>query len=168
MKAVTPTLVRRMIVAPLIAVAEAVMIVVSPLLAIVAVIVSPLTGGWRALRLLAIVVGYAARHLACTSACFGLWLASSRTASPRFQRAHYAVLRWFVGGVHRSVTRWARVTVETTGSQAAQALSARRRPVVVLSRHAGEGDSLLVLHELLCRHRRRLRVVLHQALRMIR
>ena len=52
-KAVTPTLVRRMIVAPLIAVAEAVMIVVSPLLAIVAVIVSPLTGGWRALRLLA-------------------------------------------------------------------------------------------------------------------
>lgn len=64
------------------------------------------------------------------------------------------------------MTRWARVTVETTGSQVAQALSARRRPVVVLSRHAGEGDSLLVLHELLCRHRRRLRVVLHQALRM--
>ena len=36
----------------------------------------------------------------------------------------------------------------------------------MLSRHAGEGDSLLVLHELLVRHRRRPRVVLHEALRL--
>ncbi len=41
-----------------------------------------------------------------------------------------------------------------------------RRPVVVLSRHAGEGDSLLVLHALMCRHGRRPRVVLHEALRL--
>ena len=38
--------------------------------------------------------------------------------------------------------------------------------MIVLSRHAGEGDSLLVLHELLSRHRRRPRVVLHEALRL--
>jgi 1-acyl-sn-glycerol-3-phosphate acyltransferase len=36
----------------------------------------------------------------------------------------------------------------------------------VLSRHAGEGDSLLVLHALMCRHGRRPRVVLHEALRL--
>ena len=170
MRLVPPTLVRRVVIAPLVALAEVAMIAVSPLLSAVAAIVSPLTGGWRPLRLLAIGVGYAGRHLACAAACFGLWLASGlgrRADSPRFQRAHYAVLRWFVGGVYRSVTRWARVTVEVTGSEeATEALSARRRPVVVLSRHAGEGDSLLVLHELLCRHRRRPRVVLHQALRM--
>jgi 1-acyl-sn-glycerol-3-phosphate acyltransferase len=168
-RAVPPTLVRRLVIAPLVVLAEAAMVVVSPILTVIAVIVSPLTGGWRPLRLLAIAVGYAGRHLACTSACFGLWLASglgSRTDSPRFQRAHYAVLRWFVDGVYRSVTRWARVTIEIEGSEAADALSARRRPVVVLSRHAGEGDSLLVLHELLCRHRRAPRVVLHDALRM--
>jgi 1-acyl-sn-glycerol-3-phosphate acyltransferase len=168
-RVVPPTIVRRLVLAPLVAVAELVLIVVSPLLTVVAVIASPLTGGWRPLRLLAIVVGYTARHLACAVACFGLWLASGlgrRADSPRFQRAHYAVLRWFVGGVFRSVIRWARVTVEVEGEQAAEALSARRRPAVVLSRHAGEGDSLLVLHELLCRHRRRPRVVLHHALRM--
>lgn len=164
MRAVPPTLVRRLLVAPLVAVAELVSIVASPLLAVVALIASPFTGGWRPLRLLAIAVGYAARHLGCTAACFALWLASGfgRSAgSPRFERAHYAVLRWFVGGVYRSVTRWARVTVEVAGSEALP-----ERPVVVLSRHAGEGDSLLVLHELMCRHRRRPRVVLHHALRM--
>jgi len=77
------------------------------------------------------------------------------------------VLRWFVGGVYRSIARWGRVGVQATESATAEAvLSAGQRPVVVLSRHAGEGDSLLILHELLCRHRRRPRLVLHQALQM--
>ena len=103
-------------------------------------------------------------------ACLGLWLASGfgrRAELPRSERAHYAVLRWFVGGVYRSLTRLARVDVRVSESAAAEeALSARRRPVIVLSRHAGEGDSLLVLHQLLCRHGRRPRLVLHEALRM--
>lgn len=170
MTAALPTLVRRLVIAPLVLLVEAAVVVTSPLLALVAAVASPLAGGWRPLRLLAIVVGYAARHLACAIACLGLWIASGfgrHGDSPRMQRAHYAVLRWFVGGVYRSIARWAHVTVEVTGSGAAEEeLSAGRRPVVVLSRHAGEGDSLLVLHQLLCRHRRRPRVVLHQALRM--
>jgi 1-acyl-sn-glycerol-3-phosphate acyltransferase len=76
-------------------------------------------------------------------------------------------MRWFVAGVYRSITRWARVSVRIDGSHAAlEALSRREAPVIVLGRHAGEGDSLLVLHELLCRHRRRPRLVLHEALRL--
>ncbi|HET9738924.1 MAG TPA: 1-acyl-sn-glycerol-3-phosphate acyltransferase [Solirubrobacteraceae bacterium] len=167
---VPPTIVRRLVTAPLVLLAEAAVVVASPLLAVIAAVASPLAGGWRPVRLVAIAVGYAARHLAAALACLGLWIASGlgrRADSPRFRRAHYAVLRWFVGGVYRSITRWARVAVEVTGSGAAkEVLSAGRRPVVVLSRHAGEGDSLLVLHALLCRHRRRPRIVLHHALRM--
>jgi 1-acyl-sn-glycerol-3-phosphate acyltransferase len=167
---VPPALVRRLVIAPLVLLVEAAVVVTSPLLALVAALASPLAGGWRPLRLLAIAVGYATRHLACTFACVGLWIAGGfgrHADSPRIQRAHYAVLRWFVGGVYRSITRWASVGVEVTASATAEAeLSAGRRPVVVLSRHAGEGDSLLVLHQLLCRHRRRPRIVLHHALRM--
>lgn len=167
---VPPTLVRRLVIGPLVLLVEAAVVVASPLLALIAAVASPLAGGWRPLRLVAIAVGYAARHLACALACFGLWIASGfgrHADSPRIQRAHYAVLRWFVGGVYRSVTRWARVAVEVTESTAVEEeLSAGRRPVVVLSRHAGEGDSLLVLHQLLCRHGRRPRIVLHHALRM--
>jgi 1-acyl-sn-glycerol-3-phosphate acyltransferase len=167
---VPATLVRRLVVAPLVLLVEAAVVVTSPLLALIAVLASPLAGGWRPVRLLAITVGYASRHLACAFACLALWFGSGlgrHADSPRIQRAHYAVLRWFVGGVYRSTTRWANVAVQVTEShEAEEELSAGRRPAVVLSRHAGEGDSLLVLHQLLCRHGRRPRIVLHHALRM--
>ena len=160
----------RLVVAPLILVVEAALVVLSPLLGLIAAILSPLAGDRRALRAVAIAVDYAARHLACTAACAALWVASGfgrRMRSVRMQRAHYGVLRWFVGGIHRRMTGLARVEVQTTDSEAAErALSAKQAPVVVLSRHAGEGDSLLVLHALLCRHDRRPRVVLHEALRL--
>ena len=164
-----PTLVRRVVLAPLFFAVEAAFVLASPLLAVVAVLLAPLSGS-RPLRLLAIAVSYAARHAACLVACLGLWLASGfglRAGSPRMQRAYYGLLRWFVGGVYRSIARWARVAVRVEGSEAAlEALSGHGGPAIVLSRHAGEGDSLLVLHELLCRHGRRPRLVLHEALRM--
>jgi len=167
---VPPILARRLVVAPIVLLVEAAVVVVAPLLGLVAAVLSPLIEGRRLLRLQAIAAGYAARHVACTIACLGLWVASGfgrHADSAPIQRAHYAVLRWFVGGVYRSVTRRASVDVRVTESEAAEeVLSAGRRPVIVLSRHAGEGDSLLVLHQLLCRHGRRPRVVLHEALRL--
>ena len=78
---------------------------------------------------------------------------------------HYAVLRWFVGALARAALRVARVQVTMHGSEAAEAaLAARERPLVVLSIHSGEGDSLLVLDHLMRRHRRRPRIVMHQVL----
>jgi 1-acyl-sn-glycerol-3-phosphate acyltransferase len=165
---VPPTLLRRIVVAPLVLVVEAAVTLASPVLALIAVIVAPIAGGSRGVRAVAIAAGYCARHVAATLACFGLWLASGFGRRPaRTEAAHYAVLRWFVDGVYRTITRLARVDVQVTESaQAEAALSDGTRPVVVLSRHAGEGDSLLVLHALLCRHGRLPRVVLHEALRL--
>ncbi len=170
MTVVAPTPVRRLVVAPVVFLVEAAVVVCAPVLGVVAVLAAPLGGGSRPLRAVAITVAFALRHLASSVACLGLWIAGGfglHADSARTQRAHYSVLGWFVGGVYRAVARFARVEVRTTGSEAAEAtLSARRNPVIVLSRHAGEGDSLLVLHELLCRHHRRPRIVLHEALRM--
>jgi 1-acyl-sn-glycerol-3-phosphate acyltransferase len=168
---VPPKLVRRLVLGPLVLLVELAIVVVSPLLALVAVIASPLTGGaWRPLRAVAITVAFLARHLATMLGCVGLWVASGfglRAGSARMQDAHHALLRWFVGGVNRWITRFARVDVRVSESQDADALLASgRRPVIVLSRHAGEGDSLLVLHALLCRHRRRTRIVLHEGLQL--
>ncbi len=165
-----PLLARRLVVAPLVLLFEAAVVVTSPLLALIGAILSPLAAGSRVLRVVAIAADYSARHLACTAACGGLWVASGfgrRLASPRMQRAHYALVRWFVAGVHRTMTRLMRAEVRITESAAAErVVSSHSGPVIVLSRHAGEGDSLLVLHELLVRHRRRPRVVLHEALRL--
>jgi 1-acyl-sn-glycerol-3-phosphate acyltransferase len=163
-------LIRRLLVAPLILLAEALIVVASPLLAVIAAIACAFAGDLRPLRVLAITLSYCARHIACTLGCLGLWLASGfgRTAqSPRMQHRYYGLMRWFVGGVSHTVLRMARVEVVHTGSEAAEAvLAAGDGPVVVLSRHAGEGDTLLVLHQLLCAHGRRPRVVLHELLRL--
>ncbi|MDQ3723723.1 MAG: 1-acyl-sn-glycerol-3-phosphate acyltransferase [Actinomycetota bacterium] len=164
-----PKRAKRLVVAPLVLLVEAALVVLSPLLGLIAAVLSPVTGGRRPLRALAIAVDYAVRHLACTLACGVLWVASGcgrHVRSPRMQRAHYAVLGWFVAGIYRTMTRLARVELRTTDSELAERALSAPGPVVVLSRHAGEGDSLLVLHELLCHHRRRPRVVLHEALRL--
>ncbi|MDQ4048039.1 MAG: 1-acyl-sn-glycerol-3-phosphate acyltransferase [Actinomycetota bacterium] len=76
-------------------------------------------------------------------------------------------MRWFVAGIYRAFVKLARVRVTEVESAAArEALSQTERPVLVLSRHAGEGDTLLVIHELLCHHDRAPRIVMHEALRL--
>ena len=169
---VPPTFVRRVVLAPLVALVELATIVASPLLVLVSVLASPLTGGsWRPLRVAVMTVGWAVCHLFGMLACLGLWVASGfglRAADPERVRAgHHAVLRRYIAAVNRLAMRWARVTVQISESRAAErALGLRERPVAVLSRHAGEGDSLLVLHALLCRYGRHPRVVLTKALRL--
>lgn len=160
---VPPTLVRRVLVAPLVLAAEALVVIAAPVLALLGLLAAPIAGGSRAVRAVAIAAGYCARHVAATLACLGLWASGRGHSEP----AHYGVLRWFVNGIYGTITRVARVEVRTIESDAAEAAIADGgRPVVVLSRHAGEGDSMLVLHVLLCRHRRLPRVVLHEALRL--
>ncbi|HWC25281.1 MAG TPA: 1-acyl-sn-glycerol-3-phosphate acyltransferase, partial [Solirubrobacteraceae bacterium] len=167
---VPPTLLRRLVAAPLVLLVEAAVVAISPLLGLIAALAATLGRGRRLLRALAIATTYCAHHVAATLACLALWVATGfgrQVASERMRRTHYGLLRWFVGAVHRAVVRHARVQVQVVESQAAEeALAARRRPVVVLSRHAGEGDSLLVLHMLLCRYGRNPRLVLHEALRL--
>lgn len=157
-----PAWVRRGLLAPLACALDVVLLLASPLLLLVAVLASPVLGGWRPVRLGLITVVFAWRHLGAVLRCLGLWATGRR----RHEDAHYAVLGWFVSGVYDAVVRSARVEVDRRGSGVAEAaLSACERPVVVLCRHAGEGDSLLAVHELLCRHGRRPRMVMHHALR---
>ncbi len=157
MKAPSP-LVRRMLIAPLILGSELVLVLLSPLLAVLSALVSPLVGGRRPLRLLALALAWAGGHVLSVIAC---WLVHvTRDDRGRY----YAIMRWFVGAIAQSAVRVARVKVTVFDSERAEAVLASETPVVVLSIHSGEGDSLLVLDHLLRRHRRRPRIVMHQAL----
>jgi 1-acyl-sn-glycerol-3-phosphate acyltransferase len=167
---VPPKFVRRLLLAPVVVAVEVVLLLLSPLLLLVAVVVSPLFGGWRPARLSLVAVVAVERHVGALLACLALWAGSGfgwRLRSDAMQSAHYAVMRWFVAGIYRAIVRLARVEVSILGSaEAERILSMSGRPVVVLSRHAGEGETLLVVHQLLCRYRRGPRVVLHEALRL--
>jgi 1-acyl-sn-glycerol-3-phosphate acyltransferase len=167
---VPPKLVRRLILAPLLVVLELVLLLLSPVFALIALLASPFTGGLRPLRLLAILEACVAYHLSATLAVFGLWVASGfgwKLRSQTMVRAHYAVMRWFVAGIYKIATRMAKVRVVFEESdETHEVLDDKSKPVVVLSRHAGEGETLFVLHELLTRHDRGPRVVLHERFRL--
>jgi 1-acyl-sn-glycerol-3-phosphate acyltransferase len=165
-----PKLVRRLVIAPLVVAAEAVLVVLAPLILLLALVASPAFGGWRPLRAAVIALSATARHMAAILACLGLWVASGfgrRLPDEPMQRAHYDLMRWFVSGLYETIVAVARVRVEAVASEQARAvLSAHDGPILLLGRHAGEGDTLLVIYELLCPHRRRPRIVMHQRLRL--
>lgn len=158
---VPPPLVRRTLIAPLVLGAELLLIIASPFLAAASALLSLFYGGRRPVRVLTLALTWAAAHVTSVVACLALW------AGGRGHTHHYAVLRTFVGRIASTALRVARVQVTITDSDRAEAvLSAHERPVVVLSIHSGEGDSLLVLDHLLRRHGRRPRIVMHEALAM--
>ena len=73
---VPPKALRRLVIAPLAAALEVLLILISPALLLVGILTSPLFGGWRPVRMTLIVLAFAARHLLATLACLGLWVAS--------------------------------------------------------------------------------------------
>jgi 1-acyl-sn-glycerol-3-phosphate acyltransferase len=143
--------------APLILGIEFALLVFAPFLAVASALLSLVLGGRRPVRVLALVLAWASTQFSSV----GAWVVLARAG----QREHYTVMRWFVGSIARTALRVARVRVEVRDSAAAaDVLAARERPVLALSIHSGEGDSLLVLDLLLRRFRRNPRIVMHQAL----
>jgi 1-acyl-sn-glycerol-3-phosphate acyltransferase len=119
-------------------------------------------------RLLArLVVAYFARELLVLIACGGLWLASGcgwRVRGPRFQLAHYRLLRWFVGGLASRVRRLLDITVEAEPEPGAADSLQADRPVLIFSRHAGPADTVFITDILMSRFDRLPSVVFKDAL----
>ena len=99
----------------------------SPLLATLAALLSPLAGGRRPVRLLALVLAWAGGHLLSVVAC---WLVHvTRDDRGRY----YAVMRWFVGAIAQTALRVGRVKVTVYDSERAEAVLTSETPVVLLS-----------------------------------
>jgi 1-acyl-sn-glycerol-3-phosphate acyltransferase len=165
-----PRIVRRLLLAPLLLVVMVAVAINVPLLVVVAAAVSPwLPGRWRALRLLWFGLVWLALESVALSACLALWVASGfgdRSRSEPYLERHYAIMRWFLGILVRVATRAfkLRVVVQEPVLTPEESAARLSRPVIVLSRHAGPGDSFLLVHHLLNRYRRRPRIVLKAAL----
>jgi len=85
-----------------------------------------------------------------------------------YQSRHYAVMRRLLDTLYEGAEKTYRLRVEVdepdlTGDELAARLT---RPVIVLSRHAGPGDSLLLVHQLLSVYHRRPRVVMKATLQL--
>ncbi|MEX2289251.1 MAG: 1-acyl-sn-glycerol-3-phosphate acyltransferase [Mycobacteriales bacterium] len=143
-----------------------------PLLVVVAAFASAvLPGRWRVLRLLAFFLVYLFVECVGLVLALVLWLASGfgwRLASPAFRRAHYGVLHVLLAQV-LTAARWLfHLEIDTDGvswSPLDDGVPGSTNAMVVLCRHAGPGDSLLLVRTLMDRdHLRRPRIVLKDAL----
>jgi 1-acyl-sn-glycerol-3-phosphate acyltransferase len=139
----------------------------SPLLLALAAIAGRVTGRRQPLLLARLVIAYFARELGVLVACGILWLASGfgiRMGSRRFESLHHTLLGWFVHGlVERARTLFEIEVVLEPSDEAAQALQGDR-PLLLFSRHAGPGDTALLVDLLITRYDRRPSIVFKHTL----
>lgn len=150
------TVLRRAVTIPLVIAFEVLIIVSSPVLLAVAAVASAATRSTRPIRSVLLVLAYAVIELRVlvriAQARDGDWAVLPRDVLATAYRALRAILD-------------VRVTLED-GSVTAGQLAETGRPLVVLARHCGPGDSLFIAWLLIVHYGLRLRIVLKSALRM--
>jgi 1-acyl-sn-glycerol-3-phosphate acyltransferase len=167
---------RRLVLGPVAVVVAIAVAVLFPVLTVLMFLVS-LTGlKWprrmRGLRLLAFGLTWLGADAAALFMSLGLWLASGfggRLHTEPYQARHYGIMHWFLDVVYQAAVRLFRLRIEVAGPDAASLAAAEDatildRPVIVLSRHAGPGDSLLLVRYLLIACGRRPHVVMTAAM----
>ncbi len=156
---------RRVLVAPALVVLTAFVLTSVPVWLLLAVVVSPrLPGHWRPLRLLFIVLLYLVMESLMLVILLGLWLASGFghwVRTPYFAGIHYDLARVFLAIVFTQSQRVLNFEIETVGP-APDAFPGK--PLLVCCRHAGPGDSFVLMHTLLSWYDREPRVVLKETL----
>src|SRR6266542_2715623 len=139
-----PRIVRRVVLAPLALALSIVFIALSPILLAAAAIADLfLPGNWRTLRLIAFVESYLVLEVAGLLAMFGLWVASGfglALRSPTIQAAHYAFMRWWLHTIDRSARKLFHLKVRIVDRP-----TPTKGPILVFCRHAGPGNSLLLI-----------------------
>jgi 1-acyl-sn-glycerol-3-phosphate acyltransferase len=161
-----PRVLRRLVLAPLVVVATVLAVVTLPVwlpvLAAASLRLPPPRR--RTLRFAWFGVAWLALESAVLLACLWLWVTGlpGRDEDRHLER-HYALIEWFLSQVYGMAVRIFRLTV-TVEEPASAPEKGPTRPVIVLSRHAGPGDSFLLIHHLLAVYGRRPRIVLKAAL----
>jgi 1-acyl-sn-glycerol-3-phosphate acyltransferase len=140
-------------------------VVTVPLWLVVAAAASPLVPGrLRPLRLAWLLVLHLLLETAMLVAMLVLWVASGfgwAIRRPWFERAHYGLMRGYLVVMFRAARRVLRLEITVEGDPP--------RPsepggILVLSRHAGPGDSFILVYALLHWYGREPRVVLKDTL----
>jgi 1-acyl-sn-glycerol-3-phosphate acyltransferase len=140
----------------------------APVLWVIAELLCALTGDRRAAMAVRLLLVYFLRELLTLCACGATWLlagAGWKMNSRPIEALHWRLLRWFTAGLACSVLNTLQIEVEEApaSADAAQALL-RDGPMIVLSRHAGPADTLMIIDRLLSHFARRPSVVFKEAI----
>jgi hypothetical protein len=154
-----PRLVRRLVIAPFALALSLVLLAFAPIvIAVAAVIDLVLRGNWRTVRLFTFLASYVALEIVGLVWMFVLWVVSGlglRIRSERMVRAHYNFMRWWLGRINRVARALFHLRVHIE-----EPPEPRPGPILVFSRHAGPGNSLLLIGTLAIGYQRRPRIVM--------
>jgi hypothetical protein len=138
-------------------------VVLSPALLLLAWLASTLSGRPQPMVFARLIVAYLTQTVLVLAACGLLWVVSAGGRlidTPRFQLAHWRLLRWFAGRLATAVRSALQIDEQPDDSNEAEAVLRSDGPVLVFSRHAGPGDTFLILDRLMSQFDRRTSVVL--------
>lgn len=160
-----PKPVRRLIIAPGVVVGVVAAVISLPVVAVAAAFMSRyVPGKWRILRIVWFLFLYLLVEAASLTMMFSLWVISGfglNLREPGFQDAHYWLLAWMLRRIVASAKFTFRLSIIREGDPPR---TAGENPVMVLSRHAGPGDSILLMDALTNQLRRRPRIVMKEFL----
>jgi 1-acyl-sn-glycerol-3-phosphate acyltransferase len=162
-----PRWIRRTLVAPLIPVLTVLLLVSLPITLLVAATASTfLPGRLRGLRVLYFLLVYLITDTLAILWLFTLWVASGfggRIDQPRWQDRHYALMRTYLAVLVKGGSRVFRIGFDVDADEFTREVATTDQPVLVFSRHAGIGDSFLLVHAVL-QSGRKPRIVLKSVL----
>lgn len=114
-----------------------------------------------------LLLAYSARELTTLAACGALWVLSGAgflTRTRYFELLHWRLLRWLAHGLASFALSLLEIEVSSVSPPEVARVFRADTPLLIFSRHAGPGDTVLLIDELLSRHNRRPSVVFKQAL----
>ena len=162
-----PVSIRRPVTVVVWLIVSATCVLASPILLALGKLATALTGRRRPLIVTRLTLAYFSHELGALVGCGVLWLGTGcglLVNTPRSQALHWRLLRWFLSGLADAGRRTLDIdVVPELSTDAARALESDR-PLIVLSRHAGPGDTIFILDELMTRFQRRPSVVFKESL----
>jgi 1-acyl-sn-glycerol-3-phosphate acyltransferase len=191
-----PTPIRRLLLVPLVVLIAGAMAALAPPVALLSVAFNQLKRRTqperprrsRLLRVIILGLAWSTGEVAALAVFLCLWLVSGfggRLETEPYQARQYALMRRFLDLIYRVAGRTCGLRVTVTGppqtmppqTMPPQTIPPQTmppqtgprggdRPLIVLSRHAGPGDSLLLIHHLLSACERRPRVVMKATLQL--
>ena len=154
-----PRAVRRLVIAPLAVVLSLFLLALSPVLILAALVADLiLPGSWRTTRLVLFVVAYLALEIVGLVSLFALWVVAglgTKLGTTAWQDRHYGFMRWWLRTIDKVTRKLFRLRVHIE-----DAPTPTPGPVCVFCRHAGPGNSLLLIGTLLVGYQRHPRIVM--------
>jgi hypothetical protein len=158
---------RRVVIAPAVVVGALMFLLALPLWVLVAAFVSRFVPGrWRILRVAWFLFVYVWWEVVVLVVAFAMWIGSGfghAMSSETWQRRHYTFAAWWLDRVMSSARRTFRLKIEQAVEESVERSP---NPLLVFSRHAGPGDSFLLVDALLNVSHRRPRIVLKDLLQL--